>query len=1086
MNVLKSLPLFLLSFFIYVHASAQIDARLFRYPDVSETHITFSYGGDIWVVEKSGGVASKLSSPAGQESWPKFSPDGSNIAFSGNYDGNIDVYVISVNGGVPSRVTYHGGSDRVLGWHPVESKILFASSRESGRQRYNQLYLVDHHGGMAEKLPVPYGENASFSPDGDQIVYTDKSRLNRTWKRYRGGMAPDIFLFNLTDLSHSKISPDIANDELPMWSNDKVYFLSDRGPEKRFNLWVYDLESNETRQLTTYSDFDVHHPSLGPNDIVFEANGKLNLLNLSTESITPVDVEVVTDLHTLKPQIKNVKKWMHNAYISHDGNRVVIEARGDLFSVPAEEGFVKNLTSTSGTAERYPAWSPDGQKIAFWSDESGEYELHIINLDEGTQQKLTSYGPGYRYQLYWSPNSEMIAFVDQAMEIKIYDLENDETMDVDEGLWMYQGNLTGFSVDWSPDSRWLTYDRGEDNRNSSVFIYDTDNNTRTKITSAFYNDYSPAFDPEGKYLYFLTNRAFNPVYSDFDNTFIYTDSKHIAAISLNKDTPALTAPENDEVEVKKEKGNSKDAEKDKDKKKDEKETGNEAEAEPVEIDFEGLEQRTFVIPVKPGNYRNLSAVKGKVIYQEISSRRKPQGPVKYYDVENEEEKTIIQAASDYMLSRNNKKMLVAIGKNLAVIAVQADQKPEKKLPVNEMTANIDPREEWRQIFNEAWRLQRDFFYDEQLHGVNWEEMKDYYGELLEDAITRYDVNFIIGEMIAELNASHTYRGGGDTDSTAKRNVGYLGVNWEADNGHYRIKEIIKTAPWEIKELSPLTMPGVDVNEGDYIIAVNGVNLRTDASPYSAFQGLANKTVELTVNSKPTIDGAKKVIVKTMNSEHRLRHLQWIEQNRKTVEKAANGRVGYIYVRSTGLDGQQELIRQFSGQWHLDALIIDERFNSGGQIPDRFIELLDREPLAYWAVRHGKNWQWPPVANFGPKAMLINGWSGSGGDAFPDFFKKKELGPLIGTRTWGGLIGITGAPPLIDGGIVTVPTFRMYHPDATWFHEGHGVEPDIHVPEDPTKLAKGTDPQLQEAIEYILEQLEENPVEMPEQPVHEER
>jgi tricorn protease len=341
-------------------------------------------------------------------------------------------------------------------------------------------------------------------------------------------------------------------------------------------------------------------------------------------------------------------------------------------------------------------------------------------------------------------------------------------------------------------------------------------------------------------------------------------------------------------------------------------------------------------------------------------------------------------------------------------------------------------------------------------------------------------------MIAELNASHTYRGGGDTDSTAKRKVGYLGVNWEADNGHYRIKEIIKTAPWEIKELSPLTMPGVDVNEGDYIIAVNGVNLRTDASPYSAFQGLANKTVELTVNSKPTIDGAKKVIVKTMNSEHRLRHLQWIEQNRKTVEKAANGRVGYIYVRSTGLDGQQELIRQFSGQWHLDALIIDERFNSGGQIPDRFIELLDREPLAYWAVRHGKNWQWPPVANFGPKAMLINGWSGSGGDAFPDFFKKKELGPLIGTRTWGGLIGITGAPPLIDGGIVTVPTFRMYHPDATWFHEGHGVEPDIHVPEDPTKLAKGTDPQLQEAIEYILEQLEENPVEMPEQPVHEER
>jgi len=1083
MKVLKAALIFLTAAFCSGSIQAQIDARLFRYPDVSKDHITFSYGGDIWIVDKTGGTAHKLSSPDGEETWPRFSPDGSHIAFSGNYDGNTDVYVVPTKGGMAERVTWHGSPERVLDWHPDGSQVLFVSSRKSGRQRYGQFYLIPRQGGLAERLPVPYGENASFSADGNEIVYTDKSRIFRTWKRYRGGMAPDITRFNLQDRSHSRVAPHMANDELPMWSDSKVYFLSDRGPEKRYNLWVHNLESDETRQLTHYSEFDVHHPSMGPGDIVFEADGKLHLMSLADESVTPVEVSVVSDQDNLKPRIEEVKGLIQNARISQNGKRVVVEARGELFSLPAEKGYVKNLTHTSGSAERYPAWSPDSKKIAFWSDRSGEYQLHLLDLEDGTQQKLTDYSSGYRYNLYWSPNSEMLAFVDQTMAIQIFDTQTNQTIEVDKGLWMTHGGLSNFSVDWSADSRWMAYDRGEENRSNSIFIWDTQNSTRKRVTSPYYNETSPVFDPEGKYLYFITNRSFDPKYSDFDNSFVYTNSEQIMALSLQKDTPPPTAPENDEVAMDQEK----DDEQEKvDRDKEPADKNDNDTPRPVEIDFEGLEQRAAIIPVKAGNYNHLSAVKGKVIFHDYTHSENGKRPVKYYDLEEQEEKTIIDNARQYVLTGDRKKMLVAVNGGMAVIDVKPDQKAEKMLRLGEMETTVDPRAEWQQIFHDAWRFERDFFYDKNMHGVDWQAIKDYYGGLLEDAATRWDVNYLIGEMIAELNASHTYRYGGDTEQDPDKEVGYLGIDWETDDGHYRVKKIIRGAPWDAEVQSPLSMTNVDIQEGDYILAVNGIPLTTEKEPYSAFQGLAGKVVELTVNDEPTNEGVRKEIVKTMDSETRLRHLEWIENNRKTVEEATNGKAGYIYVRSTGIDGQNELVRQFSGQWHKDALIIDERFNSGGQIPDRFIELLNREPLAYWAVRDGKNWQWPPVANFGPKAMLINGWSGSGGDAFPDFFKKAGLGPLIGTRTWGGLIGISGAPPLIDGGIVTVPTFRMYHPDGTWFEEGHGVEPDIPVEQNPTQLSGGTDVQLQKAIEWIMQELEENPPQTPEPEDYEKR
>ncbi len=1074
--------LFLLSF--TANINAQIDARMLQYPDVSRTHIAFSYAGDLWTVPKEGGTATKLSSPKGQEIFPKFSPDGSQIAFTGNYNGNGDVYIIPTTGGVPVRATNHGMPDRIIDWYPDGKNILYTSSKHSGKQRFSQFYKVSAKGGLPEVLPIPYGEHASLSPDGKQIAYTNKTESFRTWKRYRGGDAADIWLFDLEKLSVDYIIVNPAGDELPMWSGRKIYFLSDRGPEIRMNIWSYNLDTKELKQVTKFTDFDIHFPSLGPSEIVFEAGGKLYLLNLSDEKYREVKVNVVTDAITLMPRTENVSGMIQSLSLSPDGKRAMIEARGEIFNVPAENGAVLNVTKSSGAAERYPAWSPDGKYVAYWSDKSGEYELTIRDMEKPAEEKkLTSYGEGYRYNLYWSPNSKMIAFVDKAMEIKIYDMEKDKTYNVDKGKYWYHGNLSGFKPSWSSDSRWLAYQNDLENRGSAVFIYDTKEEKSIQATSGFYSDREPVFDPDGKYLYFLTSRNFAPIYSNFDNSFAYANSVNLALVTLTDDILSPLAPKNDTTaikkdEVKKEEG--KDAKKPEEKKDASKD---------VKITFDYFENRIVILPTAPGNFARLAAVSGKLIFHRNpnSGSSERNRPLFFYDVAKREEKKITDDVDWFNVSADGKKIAVYKSGTFAVIDVAENQKLDKKMPTAMMEMTVDPKQEWKQIFNDVWRLVRDLFYDENMHGVDWKEMGDRYGKLVDYCVTRWDLNYILGELISELNASHTYRGGGDTDEGEFINVGYLGIDWEIANGAYRIKKIINGAAWDSEERSPLSMPGLKVKAGDYILAVNGETLNTNVAPWGAFEGLANKPVELTINNKPSMDGAWKILVQAMPNETRLRNLEWIEQNRKYVEEKTNGRVGYIYVPSTGVgDGQYELVRMFYAQFNKEALIIDERFNNGGQIPDRFIELLNRKPLAYWAVRDGENWQWPPVAHFGPKVMLINGWSGSGGDAFPDYFRKAGLGPIIGTRTWGGLIGITGAPALIDGGSLSVPTFRMYDPDGKWFKEGHGVDPDIEVIDDPSKLAKGVDPQLERAVQEILKALEKNPYKEPKQPAYEKR
>jgi tricorn protease len=1066
---------------------AQVDARMFRYPDVSATHICFVYAGDIWVVAKQGGTAYRLSSPRGEEMFPRFSPDGSKIAFSANYDGNTDIYFIPFMGGEVSRLTHHGMTDLILDWYPDGRGLLYVSSMASGRQRYNQFYRLSPDGGLPEKLPVPYGEFGSVSPDGRTLAYMPIARDFRTWKRYRGGMAPDIWLFDLAGKTAKNITNNIANDSQPMWYGDTLYFLSDRGPNQRYNIWALDLKTNETRQVTHLEDFDIHFPAIGPSDIVFEAGGKLYLLDLETEKQTQVDIEVVTDRITLRSRTVNVSGLVANAWLSPQGKRALFEARGEIFTVPAEHGPVRNLTASPGSAERYPAWSPDGKSVAYWSDSSGEYELTVCDANDGSdKQTLTSYGPGYRYQIFWSPDSGKIAFVDQTMTIRIFDRDTKETLRIDQGLWMTEGTLRNFKPDWSPDSRWLVYSRGDENRLENIYLYDTKENKRHQLTSGFYSDFLPAFDPDGNYLYFLSNRTFSPIYADTDNSFIYANTTNVVAVSLKSDIPSPLAPRNDEEEVKKEKPAEKEAGQKKEEEK-EKETDQET-AKAVEIEVKDFERRLVVLPPQAGNYNFLCAVPGKVLY--IRYPRTGSGDSKnalvYYDLKERKEETVVDDVDGFRLSADGKKALVWKRQDAAIVDIKPQQNLQKRLRTNELEMVVDPPAEWAQIFNDAWRLCRDFFYDKGMHGVDWKAMRSQYGALLEDAVTRWDVNYIIGELIAELSSSHTYRGGGDAESADSVNVGYLGVDWELDHGAYRIARIIDSASFESEVRSPLNMPGVKVKEGDCILAVNGIPLETSKDPWAAFQGLAGRTVELTVNSKPDTEGAWKVIVQTLRDETRLRHLAWIEENRKYVEDLSGGRIGYIYVEDTSIGGQNMLVRQFSAQFHKEGLIIDERFNSGGQIPDRFIELLNRPALAFWAVRDGKDWQWPPWGHFGPKAMLINGWSGSGGDAFPDYFRKAGLGPLIGTRTWGGLIGMSGIPSLIDGGGVTVPTFRMYDPDGKWFKEGHGVDPDIEVKEDPALLVKGTDPQIQRAVDEVLRKIEEQGPARPPRPAYEDR
>ena len=845
--------------------------------------------------------------------------------------------------------------------------------------------------------------------------------------------------------------------------------------------------------MTHQSDYDITYPAMGRDDIVYQAGGRLYLLDLRTEKTHEVAVQVVTDRLTLKERSAKVAARITWAGISPSGKRAIFEARGDVFTVPQEHGPILNVTRSGGVAERYPRWSPDGKTLAFWSDRSGEYELTLRPADgSGQDEVVTHLGPGFRYAPYWSPDSARVAFFDQASRLRLVDVKAKTTNELDKSeIFENHGTLEGLTLVWSADSRYLAWSRPVTGTNSAVFVYDTKDATKHQVTSAYFNDQAPTFDPEGKYLYYQSDRTFAPVYSDFDNSWTYANPTRLVAVPLRADVPSPVAPRNDVEEGKKadESKKSEEGKKGDDGKKGEEgKKGDEGKPPaPVTIDVAGFESRAVILPPEAGRYGELVAIKGKLLYRRLprAGSSGAKAALVYFDFDEREEKTILEDVGAIDVSADGKKVLVTRKDQFAIIDVKAGEKFEKPLRTGEMELTVDPAAEWKQMFADAYRFERDFFYDPNMHGVNWAATRDRYRKLLDAAVTRWDVNFVLGEFIAELNSSHTYRGGGDQEEAPSRGVGMLGVDWELSGGAYRIKHIVSGGVWDVDVRSPLAEPGLGVKEGDYVLAVNGISLDTGKDPWAAFAGMADQTVLLTVNSTASMTGSKQVAVKCLSSEVELRFREWIEQRRARVEKATDGKVAYVYVQSTGVDAQNELERQFMAQWSKPGLIVDERFNSGGQIPDRFIELLNRPALSYWAVRDAQPRPWPPVGHRGPSVMLINGWSGSGGDAFPFYFREAKLGPLIGTRTWGGLIGISGAPALVDGGGLTVPTFRMFDVRGSWFAEGHGVDPDIPVDEDPAQLAKGVDPQLERAIQEVQTRLQQAPA-APRQPAYEKR
>ena len=1153
-------------------------AGMLRWPDVSKTHIVFSYANDLWVVPKAGGVAQPLATAPGQERLPRFSADGQSIAFVGNYEGNWDLYTLPLNGGAATRATYHPSPETLADWTP-DGKLLYMTSGFSGLQRQTQLWKTDAKGGLPEKMPVPYGGFGSVSPDGEWLAYTPHSTDTRTWKRYRGGMATDIWLYNLKTNAAKKITDWEGTDTIPMWvpggKGDKVYYLSDAGPEHRLNVWSYTVSSGERVQATKFGDDDVKWPSIGPGDngegeIVFQLGSQLRLLNLKSGESKVVNVTVPGDKPAVRSRQVDAARYIDGGAISPTGKRVLIEGRGDVWSVPGKEGASRNLTRTDGFFERSPAYSPDGKWIAYFSDASGEYELYIRPSDatppaekkdgdkknaddaekkEGEEKKdevkkpstpsralpasarkLTNLGPGFRMDTRFSPDSKWITFTDHVGRLYLLNVESGSISVVDQDPAM-----NGLTPSWSHDSAWIAYGRtDEGNSQQAVWLYNVKSDTKTRVLDPMFNNFSPTFDRTGDWLYFASNRAVSrPVYSDLDTTFAYVDTSLLYAVPLRADVKNPFLPKGDEESVKEEKKKDekkpedkkeekKDSEKKEEGKKDEpkKDEGkngdakkDDAKKEPekkdkpaMKIDLEGFEARAIQLPIGSGMFNNLAVADGnKLVYIRRQKVRDDEGPgpggaqIKLFDISadaKDRKEENVGEGGGFDMSADGKKLLISKGGGFVIsdVAPGAVAKATS-VPTGDMKVTIEPRDEWRQIILDTHRIFRDYFYEPTMHGVDWDKVRDHYLKMAEDAVTREDIAYIQAEMVSELNVGHAYITAPGEVEQAPQNagIGMLGCNYElvkaTDGGpsRYRIAHIVRGGQWDADAVGPLAQPGVDVKEGDYLLAVNGVEVDASKDPWAAFLSTSGKTTTITVSSSPTLDAnARDVLVKPAGSEADLRYREWIEAKRQYVAKKTEGAVGYLYVPNTGVDGQSDLFRQFYGQRNKPAIIIDERWNGGGQIPNRFIELLNRPVTNYWAKRDGVDWVWPPDSHYGAggggnQCILINGLAGSGGDMFPWLFKHHKLGPAIGTRTWGGLVGISGNPGLIDGGAVAVPTFGFYKTDGHWGIEGHGTDPDIEVIDDPSKMLDGGDPQLDRAIDEMLKANKENPHPRPARP-----
>jgi tricorn protease len=1046
---------------------------IFQNPTLSRTQIAFEWGGVIWTVPRSGGQAHALVTGFDLEGAPYFSPDGSQIAFTGNYDGNVDVYVVPSTGGEPRRLTYHPGADVAVGWTPDGKNVLFRSARASHADE-SMLYTIAATGGFPKALPLAMAEDGSYSPDGTHLAYVPTAPWEPQWQHYRGGQTTPVWIANLADSSVVKIPRNNSNDRNPMWVGQTVYFLSDR--DGAATLYAYDTRTHAVRRAVRNDSFDILSANAGPGGIVYAQLGSLHVYDYNGGDHR-VPVTIAAEMPQVRPHWLKVGEQIQNAGISPSGVRAVFEAHGDIFTVPASHGDIRNLTQTPAVADRDPSWSPDGRWIAYFSDRSGEYALHIKDqrgLKPARVIHLPS--PSFFYSPVWSPDSKNIAYSDKHGNLWYLDVEHPTPVHVATAPYETFGAAT-FNVSWSPDSRWIAYNNQLANFLNAVFVYSLADRRSTQITDGMSDSRNPAFDKSGKYLYFLasTNTGFNANGLDMMSDQRPTSSSLYAAVLQASTVTPIKAETGDEPAA-----------------SDEPETSPAPKASPasshaesaephVQIDFDGMLQRIVALPVTNANYVGLAAGKAGEVFllqaplTTVSPATPPMTVLKF-DMHSRHAVPLAQGVYNFAVSYNGEKMLLQQGRDWSIVSTASPAKPgDGTLATADMELWSVPREEWAQMYRETWRIERDFFYDKHYGGLNLAQTERRFAEFLPGIGSRDDLTFLTKEMLSYLSTGHMWVGGGTEPPMQRVSTGMLGADYAIENGRYRFTKIYNGENWNPQLSAPLTQPGETVHVGEYLLAVNGRPLHENDNIYQAFEETAGKQTIITVASDPQGKDERDVTVTPVASDHTLRNLAWIEDNRREVDRLSGGKLGYVYLPDTEYGGFTNFNRYFFSQVDKQGIILDERFNHGGQVADYIIDVLSRKPMSMLVPREGKITLDPPLAIYGPKVMIINQYAGSGGDAMPWYFRKAHLGPLVGMRTWGGLVGIGGYPALMDGGTVMAPRIAIGGLSGHWEVEGHGIPPDIEVWQDPRLMREGHDPQLETAIQTAMKMLREHPL-----------
>ncbi len=1073
--------------------------KLLRFPDIQGDRVAFAYAGDLWSSSDQGGRAVRLTAHEGLEVFPKFSPDGKWIAFTGQYDGDEQVYVMPSQGGVPRQLTYYpargplaprwGYDNHVHGWTPDSSAVLFRSSRSFWGAKDGRLYTVPLNGGLPTPLAMPVSGAGSISPDGKQVAYSPLFRDFRTWKRYQGGWAQDLYLFDRAAQTTRRITEHVRTDRDPMWIGADVHFVSDR--DGILNLYRFDSESGNVTQLTREKTWDVRWPSSDSRGrIVYELNGELRVFDAKTGRSRPISIEVPSDGGSRRPRRVSAAGTIESYSLSPKGRRAVFSARGDIFTVPAEKGPTRNLTQSSDAHDRLPAWSPDGRRIAFVSDESGEEQVFVVDQEGGRAEQLTEGVRGRLYRLVWSPDSKRIAFSDKEGKAYVLDVASKQVTEIADEP---RGRITDYV--WSPKGGFLAFTVSVSARVNSIFVWDAASQALHQIGGELFDEHSPAWGANGEYLYYLSDREFSPLISSTEWNFATDRQTGVFALALRKDVPHPFPPESDEAEIA-DQDDPKEGQPGEDQDADDGEGEAEESAEadssegPIRIDFDGLGDRVARVPVPADNYpyAGLAAVEGSLLVVQgrpfyYGRESGGESAIKIFDLEKRELKTVTDGRR-FALSEDGKKILVRQGGAYKLYDVKPDSKSPKTVSTSGLQVNLVPEQEWEAIFDEVWRRYRDFFYVENMHGYDWAAIRDRYRPWLEHVRHRSDLNYVIGEMIAELNVGHAYISGGDYATPRRPKVALMGADLELDaaSGRYRITKILRGHNEESEYRAPLTEIGVAAREGDYILAIDGEDLRAADNPFRLLRHKASRPVELLLNDRPDPEGARTVDYRPIDDESNLRYLDWVEGNRRAVAEATEGKVGYIHVPDMSSSGISEFIKWYFPQLRKEGLIVDVRGNGGGNVSQMLIERLSRKLLGTRFSRTNSDFRtYPNEVFLGHLVCLVSENSASDGDIFAARFKAAGLGPLIGKRSWGGVIGITSHGPLMDGGDIRVPEFATNAVDGSWIIEGHGVDPDIVVENDAESVLAGRDPQLERGIEEVLRRIREDPRPRPTRP-----